>query len=118
MPGLFGGITKLDQDTTIQQKAQDVLALHEYVASVIKKRRTDRRDDLISHIWDERDAGNVEVTDFEPLSMIPGLLLAVHETTTNLLSMALSHLLHNALWGELSQSDETRIAAIEELIQY
>ena len=71
--------------------------LHEYIAELIQHRRKDRRDDLISHIWDERDSGVVEMTDFEHLAMIPGLLLAGHETTTNLLSMGLSHLLYNGL---------------------
>ncbi|KAF9877204.1 cytochrome p450 [Colletotrichum karsti] len=115
---LFGGITKTGEDVSIQQKVQDVLDLHSYIANVIEDRRNDRRDDLISHIWDERDAGNVRMTDFEHLSMIPGLLLAGHETTTNVLSMGLAHLLHHELWERINQSSEARVAAIEELLRY
>jgi vanillate O-demethylase ferredoxin subunit len=115
---LFGGITNAEDDVPIQKKVKDVLELHEYVAGVIEERRTDRKDDLISHIWNERDAGNVEMTDFEHLGMIPGLLLAGHETTTNVLSMGLSHLLANDLWNEATESDESRGAAIEELLRY
>ncbi|SPO01417.1 related to cytochrome P450 [Cephalotrichum gorgonifer] len=115
---LFGGITKTEGDVGIEQKVQDVLDLHEYIAGVIEQRRTDRRDDLISHIWNERDAKNVKMTDFEHLGMIPGLLLAGHETTTNMLTMGLSHLLHYGLWDEVSASDETRRAAIEELLRF
>ncbi|KAH6661818.1 cytochrome P450 [Plectosphaerella plurivora] len=115
---LFGGITNADNDVPIQQKVKDVVDLHDYVASVIEERRKDRRDDLISHIWNERDAGNVEMTDFEHLGMIPGLLLAGHETTTNVLSMGLSHLLAKNLWKKATESDESRGAAIEELLRY
>lgn len=115
---LFGGITKSEENISIQQRIQNVLNLHSYIASVIEDRRTDRKDDLISHIWNERDAGVVNMTDFEHLSMIPGLLLAGHETTTNVLSMGLAHLLHHNLWEKVSESDKTRSAAIEELLRY
>lgn len=115
---LFGGITKSEEKLSIQQRVQNVLDLHSYIATVIEARRADRKDDLISHIWNERDAGVVDMTDFEHLSMIPGLLLAGHETTTNVLSMGLAHLLHHNLWGKISESDETRSAAIEELLRY
>lgn len=115
---LFGGITKSEEKLSIQQRVQNVLDLHSYIATVIEDRRIDRRDDLISHIWNERDAGVVHMTDFEHLSMIPGLLLAGHETTTNVLSMGLAHLLHHNLWEKVSESDKTRSAAIEELLRY
>ncbi|KAM0490419.1 hypothetical protein ACHAP8_011578 [Fusarium lateritium] len=117
---LFGGIARRDdeENTSFQQKIQDVLDLHEYIRQVIQERKVDRRDDLISHIWNERDAGTVMMTDFEHLSMIPGLLLAGHETTTNVLTMGLAHILHNGLWDQISQSDETRKAAIEELLRF
>ncbi|KAF5505432.1 Carnitine monooxygenase reductase subunit [Colletotrichum siamense] len=115
---LFGGITKSEEELSIQQRVQDVLDLHTYIAGVIEDRRNDRKDDLISHIWNERDAGVVELTDFEHLSMIPGLLLAGHETTTNVLSMGMAHLLHHGLWERVSESDATRSAAIEELLRY
>lgn len=115
---LFGGITKSEEKLSIQQRVQNVLDLHSYIATVIEARRIDRKDDLISHIWNERDAGVVDMTDFEHLSMIPGLLLAGHETTTNVLSMGLALLLHHNLWERISESDKTRSAAIEELLRY
>ncbi|EWY97774.1 hypothetical protein FOYG_02539 [Fusarium oxysporum NRRL 32931] len=115
---LFGGITQTNEELSIEQRVQDVLDLHEYVAEVIAERKTDRRDDLISHIWNERDAGVVEMTDYEHLSMIPGLLLAGHETTTNLLSMGISHLLHHDLWNAATEDEEARRTAIEELLRY
>lgn len=50
---LFGGITRSEEELSIQQRVQNVLDLHSYIATVIQERRTDRRDDLISHIWNE-----------------------------------------------------------------
>ncbi|KAL2869561.1 cytochrome P450/oxidoreductase [Aspergillus lucknowensis] len=114
---LFGGIAGTD-DLTVEQKVQDVLDLHDYVARVIQQRKHDRRADLISHIWDQRDSGSVEMTDFEHLAMIPGLLLAGHETTTSLLSMGLSHLLHHNLWEEATTNEQSVSTAIEELLRY
>ena len=85
----------------------------------MEQRRTDRRDDLISHIWDQRDAGVVEMTDFEMLSMFPGLMLAGHETSSNLLCMALSHLLPRPdLYAEVQRDDAGRAAALEELFRF
>ncbi|PKS08115.1 hypothetical protein jhhlp_005390 [Lomentospora prolificans] len=78
-----------NEELSIEQRVQDVLYLHAYVAGVIEERRTDRGDNIISHIWNERDAGTVEMTDFEHVSVIPGLLLTSNVTTTNLLSMGL-----------------------------
>ncbi|KAF3391291.1 Phenoxybenzoate dioxygenase subunit beta [Penicillium rolfsii] len=113
---LFGGIA--GGSLSVEQQVKDVLDLHDYVAQVIQERKTDRRNDLISHIWDQRDANVVEMTDFEHLAMIPGLLLAGHETTTSVLSMGLSHLLHNGLWHAANESDQTRKDTIEELLRY
>ena len=116
---LFGGITARpgDGDESIETQVQDVLDLHHYVAEVIQERKYDRRDDLISYIWDQRDSG-VQMTDFEHLSMIPGLLLAGHETTTSVLSMGLSHLLHHGLWDSATEDETTTAQAIEELLRY
>jgi cytochrome P450/ferredoxin-NADP reductase len=114
---LFGGHHEFALET-FEEKLDAIVDIHERIAQLIQLRRIDRRDDLISHIWDEREAGNVVMTDFEHLSMIPGLLLAGHETTTNLLSMGLSHLLHHGLWKEISMTDDTRAAALEELLRY
>ncbi|KAF4950141.1 hypothetical protein FGADI_8410 [Fusarium gaditjirri] len=115
---LFGGITQTNEELSIEKRVQDVLDLHEYVAQVIAERKTDQRDDMISHIWNERDAGVIEMTDYEHLSMVPGLLLAGHETTTSLLSMGIPHLLHHNLWDAATEDEETRKAAIEELLRY
>ncbi|KAK6211989.1 hypothetical protein LQW54_005517 [Pestalotiopsis sp. IQ-011] len=114
---LFGGHADMNVGS-LEDKIEGIIALHEYVADLIQQRKTDRRDDLISHIWNERDSGSVVMTDFEHLSMIPGLLLAGHETTTNVLSMGLSHFLHNGLWSAATRDDQMAEETIEELVRY
>ncbi|KAK3647808.1 hypothetical protein LTR56_007782 [Elasticomyces elasticus] len=113
---LFGGHAEF-RTGTIHEQVQGILDIHAYVAELIQERKTDRRDDLISHIWNERDKG-LEMTDMEHLAMIPGLLLAGHETTTNLLSMGMSHLLHLGLWEKASKDDDSRKSALEELLRF
>jgi cytochrome P450/ferredoxin-NADP reductase len=113
----FGGHPDLAHGTRDEQ-AQKLLELHAYISDVIEERRTVRRDDLISHVWNVRDSGEVEMTDFEMLSMFPGLILAGHETTTNLLSTGLSHLLHTGQYEAAQTNDESRAQAIEELLRY
>lgn len=113
----FGGHPDLAYGTRDEQ-AQRLLELHAYVSQVIEERRTTRKDDLISHVWNVRDSGEVEMTDFEMLSMFPGLILAGHETTTNLLCTGLSHLLHSGQYDAAQTDDESRARAIEELLRY
>lgn len=68
---LFGGHAAMSSGT-FDEKIQGIMDTHEHVSEIIQQRKIDRRDDLISHIWNERDAGVVEMTDFEHLGMIPG----------------------------------------------
>jgi cytochrome P450/ferredoxin-NADP reductase len=114
---LFGGHADFATGT-VEEKIAGIVELHEHIAELIRIRKFDRKDDLISHIWDERDNGTVQMTDFEHLSMIPGLLLAGHETTTNLLTMGLAHLLSRGLWQQANQDDFLRAATIEELVRF
>jgi len=117
--GFFLGPRDLYHPGTRQEKAQRLLDLHDYVREVMAQRRLERRDDLISHIWNERDAGAVDMTDFEMLSLVPGLMLAGHETSSNLICIALSHLLPDPqLWAAAQRDDASRAAALEELFRF
>lgn len=114
----FQGPRDVHHPGTPDEKVADLLELHELIRETIAERQSDRRDDLISHVWAERDAGR-DMTDFEMLSLFPGLMLAGHETSSNLICMALSHLLADrSRWDWAQQSDEHRARALEELIRY
>jgi cytochrome P450/ferredoxin-NADP reductase len=115
----FSDPLDIHHDVTLEEKADLVVDLHRYVLEVMEQRRTDRRDDLISHVWNVRDSGEVEMSDFEMLQMFPGLMLAGHETTSNLLCTGLSHLLSTDGAYEAAQHDDaSRARAIEELLRY
>lgn len=114
----FQGDRDLYHSTTREQKAELLFELHDYIREVMEERRRERRDDLISHVWNERDAG-IEMTDFEMLSLFPGLMLAGHETSSNLICMALSHLLADrSRWEWAQRDDASRARALEELVRY
>lgn len=114
----FQGPRDLNHSGTPDEKVEDLLELHRLIRDVMAERREDRRDDLISHVWNERDAG-LQMTAFEMLSLFPGLMLAGHETSSNLICMALSHLLADrSLWERAQQDGQSRARALEELIRY
>jgi cytochrome P450/ferredoxin-NADP reductase len=102
-----------------EEKADALLELHDYVLEVMAERKQDRRDDLISHVWNVRDAGEVEMTDFEMLSLFPGLMLAGHETTSNLICTGVANLLSRHGAYEAAQYDDaSRARALEELLRF
>jgi cytochrome P450/ferredoxin-NADP reductase len=117
--GFFLGPRDVHHAGTPEEKAQRLLDLHDHVLEVMAERRVDRRDDLISHVWDQRDSGAVEMTDFEMLSLFPGLMLAGHETSSNLICTGLAHLLADpARYAAAQRDDDTRAAALEELFRF
>jgi cytochrome P450/ferredoxin-NADP reductase len=117
--GFFLGPRDVHHAGTPEEKAQRLLHLHDHVLEVMAERRSDRRNDLISHVWDQRDSGAVEMTDFEMLSLFPGLMLAGHETSSHLICTGLSHLLADPARYEAAQrDDDTRAAALEELFRF
>lgn len=82
---------------SFNEKIEGIIEPHRHIAYIIQQREMDRRDYLMSHIGDERDAGVLEMTNFELLRMIPGVLLVGHETTTDPLSTVTMHLLRQGL---------------------
>jgi cytochrome P450 len=90
----------------------------DYLRGVIAERRRDPRDDLISAMiaaQEERDA----LSDAELLATSNLLLLAGHETTTNLIGNGLLALLrHPAELERLRAEPECLRPGIEELLRY
>lgn len=44
-------------------------------------------------VWSLRDSGEAEMGEYATLSLLPGLMLAGHEMSVNLIVMALTHML-------------------------
>lgn len=105
--------------TRLIELAQSVLRLHEYLGELIEQRRVDPKDDLISAVWQARRESGVELSDFEMLSMFPGLLFAAHATTAPLITTAMYELLSRDVdWTELVNDTSRRKTAIEEILRY
>ncbi len=89
-----------------------------YLRDVIAKRRADPRDDLISaliHAQEEQDA----LTDLELLATCNLLLLAGHETTTNLIGNGMLALLREPEQEQRLRADRGLLpTAVEELLRF
>ncbi len=105
----------LDSAPRVEKSMQQLL---DYLRDVIAERRAEPRDDLISALiaaQEERDA----LTDLELLSNSFLLLLAGHETTTNLIGNGLLALLRNPEEWQRLRTEPARLEhAIEELLRY
>lgn len=101
------------------EKLQPLVDFHDEAMAAIEARRYRRHDDLMSHVWNLRDSGEAEMDDFEMLSLFPGLMLAGHETSANLIVMALTHMLARPGAYETAQADDaSRSRAIEEALRF
>jgi cytochrome P450 len=111
----IGSGSPLESLARVQRALEPLLG---YLRGIIAERRRAPREDLISGMiqaQEERDA----LTDAELLATSNLLLLAGHETTTNLIGNGLLALLRHA--GELAplRDDPARLRpAVEELLRY
>jgi cytochrome P450 len=101
-----------------QKSAAAFEALREYLQAIITARRSESRDDLISALvaaQEDRDA----LTDAELVATAILLLLAGHETTTNLIGNGtLALLQHPGELARLRAEPELLRSGIEEMLRY
>jgi cytochrome P450 PksS len=89
-----------------------------YIRKLIKARRADPRDDLVSALIKAEEAGQ-QLSEDELLAMIILLLIAGHETTVNLIGSGALALLQHPDQLQKLRSDPSLIKpAIEELLRY
>ena len=92
--------------------------MQRYLALEIAARRIEPRDDLITRLV-EAQVESERLSDAEVLSFFELLLLAGHETTTNLIDNAVLSLLeHPAQLDRLRASPALLPSAIEEVLRY
>ncbi|HKB37605.1 MAG TPA: cytochrome P450 [Gemmataceae bacterium] len=93
-------------------------ALIGYIRQIIKRRRADPQDDLVSALARAREAGEA-LSEEELLAMIFLLLVAGHETTVNLIGNGTLALLEHPDQMEILRSDPGLIKpAVEEFLRY
>ncbi|GCE31078.1 putative cytochrome P450 YjiB [Dictyobacter alpinus] len=101
-----------------QEKKQAVIAMNSYFQTIVDQRRQQAKDDLISALLSAHIEGTY-LTEAEILSFCRLLLVAGHETSTNLIGNALLTLDEHPQIMEELQADLTLIPdTIEEVIRY
>lgn len=115
---IVAGLGEVSLRARQEKTAPAAQRLFEYLGGIIAARRKAPEDDLISAMvlaQEERDA----LTDTELLSTSNLLLIAGHETTTNLIGNGLLALLREpAELARLRENPERMPTAIEELLRF
>jgi cytochrome P450 PksS len=96
----------------------NVWALMRYLRKIIRKRRADPRDDLISALARAEEAGDT-MSENELLAMVFLLLVAGHETTVNLIGNGTLALLEHPDQMEMLRKEPALLRpAVEEMLRY
>ena len=111
---MFGRPTDEEQSSL----AQGLATFWRYAEELVRQRSHEPRDDFTSDLIQARDGDMPALNAQEVATIIFGLLLAGHETTTNLLGNTFYQLLtHRHAWQEIC-GDAARIPnAIEEVLR-
>jgi cytochrome P450 len=93
-------------------------AMFHYFTDLIAAKRADPADDMVSALIEARDSGD-SLDERELIAMLWLLLIAGHETTTNLIASGTLALLSNpAELERLRSAPELLPGAVEELLRY
>jgi cytochrome P450 PksS len=89
-----------------------------YIRKLVRTRRADPQDDLVSALLEAREAGD-KLSEDELLAMISLLLIAGHETTVNLIGNGMLALMEHPDQMDRLRNDPSAIKpAVEELLRY
>ncbi|MGE4060402.1 MAG: cytochrome P450 [Sphingomonadales bacterium] len=102
-----------------REVAHAVVAFHAYFVPRIEERRARPVDDLLSDMINAETEGEGKLSTAELLPIISQILLAGHETTTNLIGNAIMVLLRDAaLMARLRERPELIEAFVEEMLRF
>jgi cytochrome P450 len=101
------------------QVAEGMAAFWRYTEELAVSRRERPRDDFTSELVHALDADGLPLTQQEVSTVLFGLLVAGHETTTHLLTNGLRRFLEQrSAWDELCAEPTLIPNAIEEILRY
>lgn len=107
-------LTPFNLDATDEQASSALQSLDQYFAELIRRKRNDPADDLLSALVASGELSDDELTGVGML-----LLLGGHETTANMLSLGTFALLsHPDQADALRSGDASMDQAVEELLRY
>ncbi|OBJ49242.1 cytochrome P450 [Mycobacterium sp. 1423905.2] len=104
---------------TAEDTAQGAASLAKYLANLVRAKRTDPSEDLVSDLAERVNADELSVR--EAAQLATGVLIAGHETTANMISLSVAALLeHPDQMALLREEDDPQAVAtaVEELMRY
>jgi len=103
-----------------RRSTMGVAAIRRYLRDLVQERQQNPRpDDLLTHLIQAQLEGERPLSVLELTNLMSVLLFAGHETTTNLIGLALLHLLsHPTAWQELRANPAAIPNAIEEVLRF
>ncbi|MGH2523781.1 MAG: cytochrome P450 [Anaerolineales bacterium] len=102
----------------LEQSQQHLLAMRAFLTELLAERRRQPRDDLLSHLAEAEMEGD-RLTPAELLTTCVTLLIAGHETTTNLIASGLYTLLrHPEQMRQLRADPALMPSAVEEMLRF
>ncbi|GAA3893828.1 cytochrome P450 [Saccharothrix violaceirubra] len=104
----------LDRSLSAAEVGAALTELHDYLAELVRARRSTFRDDLVGRLL--RDFP--DLTDEEAVGMTVLLLVGGHETTANTISLSVLALHESGRWAELVADPSLVDSAVEELLRY
>ncbi|MEO7019928.1 MAG: cytochrome P450 [Ktedonobacteraceae bacterium] len=109
---------QLDEERQVEC-AQSTVAFQHYLANLLAERRKNPQDDLISTLPLFSTPGVEPLTETELVITLQGLILAGHESTTNMIGTGLLLLLeHPEHWQALCEQPSTIPLAVEEILRF
>lgn len=108
---------QLDEESQVAC-AQSTVAFQHYLAGLVTERRNNPQDDLISSLI-LYSSGEEPLTETELVITLQGLILAGHESTTNMIGTGLLLLLEQPEnWRTLCDHPEYIPSTVEEILRY
>lgn len=116
--GLDPFIAFTGQPQGVEERMKAGLWLRGYLRDLLRQRRADPGEDLMSGLIAVEEAGD-QLTEEEIVATCNLLLIAGHETTVNLIANGvLAMLRHPEHWSALSQDAERASAIVEETLRW
>jgi cytochrome P450 len=109
---------QLDEERQVEC-ARNTVAFQRYLADLIAERRNNPQDDLITTLPLASAPGAEPLTENELVIMLQGLILAGHESTTNMIGTGLLLLLeHPERWQMLCEHPDSIPRMVEEILRF
>ena len=113
----FIGTGRAEEEET-QRVLRSLDQMTDYIRSIVVERRESPKDDLLSALIAAEDEGD-RLTEDEIIGTCVSLMIAGHETTTNLIGNGILALLKNPdQLRELKADPDLIVTAIEEILRY